>query len=310
MDIHTTLMSVAGAFGNRILKRESLAPSEQPHVVDQLIAERTMHLSRHPLWPIMRPVLYRFFHYRQAVAMADEISEMSGWDAMVFISDLLSLNISVRGKENIPAKGAFILAPTHPTGIADGIAIFDLMKDLRADMAVFANRDALRVNANFRELVIPVEWRPGEKSHAKSRDTLEMTAKAFADEKAVILFPSGRIAYWNEDKLTERPWQPSVVALARRYEVPVVPVNMTARNSGLFYLLSKYSTELRDMTLFHELLNKKGRAVQLIVGKPIPPDLLDGDPAEMAAQLQAHAVERLAQDPDAEFAARPQVHPA
>ncbi|WEX09960.1 1-acyl-sn-glycerol-3-phosphate acyltransferase [Chelativorans sp. AA-79] len=302
MAFHTTLMSVAGVVGSRILKRPAVAAEAPSHVVDQLIAERTVHLSQHPLWPLARPLIYRHFHYSQAVAMADEIAALSGWGAMLYISELLSLNITAQGKERIPQTGGFILAPTHPTGIADGIAIFDLMKELRPDMAVFANRDALRVNPRFRELVIPVEWRPGEKSHAKSRDTLEMTAKSFAEGKAIILFPSGRIAYWHEDKLTERPWQPSIVALARRYEVPVVPVNMTARNSGLFYLLSKYSTELRDMTLFHELLNKKGRSFEMTIGKPIAPALLNGgEPAEMAARLQHHTVTVLAENPDAEF---------
>ncbi|WP_173934211.1 1-acyl-sn-glycerol-3-phosphate acyltransferase [Chelativorans sp. Marseille-P2723] len=297
MGFHATLMSVVG-----VLKRDREATAEAPHIVDQLIAERTIHLSRHPLWPLARPALYRYFHYRQAVAMADEIAQLSGWGAMDFISRLLSLDVSVTGGENIPERGAFILAPTHPTGIADGIAIFDLMKEKRPDMAIFANRDALRVNPRFRDLIIPVEWRPNEKSHAKSRDTLEMTAKAFAEEKAIVLFPSGRIAYWHEDKLTERPWQPSVVALARRYQVPVVPVNMAARNSGLFYLLSRYSTELRDMTLFHELLNKKGRSIHMIVGRPIASSLLsEGEPAEVAARLQQHTVNALAENPDAEF---------
>ncbi|WP_028033636.1 GNAT family N-acetyltransferase [Chelativorans sp. J32] len=302
MAFHTTLMSVAGVVGSRILKRPALATEASSHIVDQLIAERTTHLSKHPLWPLARPLIYRYFHYHQAVTMADEIAELSGWDSMAYISALLSLNVTARGKEHIPAKGAFILAPTHPTGIADGIAIFDLMRELRPDMAVFANRDALRVNPRFRDIVIPVEWRQHEKSHAKSRDTLEMTAKAFAQQKAIILFPSGRIAYWHEKKLTERPWQPSVVALARRYEVPVVPVNMTARNSGLFYLLSKYSTELRDMTLFHELLNKKDRSFEMTIGKPIPPAMLNGgEPTEVAAKLQDYTVTVLAENPDAEF---------
>ncbi|WP_265516273.1 1-acyl-sn-glycerol-3-phosphate acyltransferase [Nitratireductor luteus] len=301
MDIHTTLSSVAGVLGSRVLKREALGAGEPSHVVDQLIAERTTHLSRHPLWPVAKPLLYRYFHYRQAVVMADTVAQLSGWDAFTYISQLLLLNVSARGIEHIPADGGFILAPTHPTGIADGIAVFDLMKKVRPDLAIFANRDALRVNPRFRDLIIPVEWRQNEKSHAKSRDTLEMTAKAFASNKAVVLFPAGRIAYWNDDKLTERPWQPSVVALARRYEVPVIPVNITARNSGLFYLLSKYSSELRDMTLFHELLNKKGRAIQMTIGRPIPPGLLDGEPSEVAGKLQEHAVGRLLDEPDAEF---------
>lgn len=275
------------------------------HIVDQLIDERSVQLSQHFLWPIAKPLLLRFFHYRQAVRMCDDVAEMSGWDAFSYLSKLLDLRLTVRGLENLPRRGGFILAPSHPTGIADGIAVFDLLKNVRPDMAIFANRDAQRAAPGFRDIVIPVEWRQGEKSHAKSRDTLEMTAKAFAADKAIVLFPAGRIAYWNVDRLTERPWQNSVVALARRYSFPIVPANLSARNSGLFYLLSKYSTELRDITIFHEFLNKKGKPFSVTIGKPVPVEMLGGDASEVTARLQHYAVHELAADPDAEFTGLP-----
>ncbi len=47
-----------------------------------------------------------------------------------------------------------------------------------------------------------------------------------------------------------------------------VSVQDLHRGDFRFHLLPRYSTELRDMTLFHELLNKKGRAIN----KPIIPD--------------------------------------
>ncbi|SMH57300.1 1-acyl-sn-glycerol-3-phosphate acyltransferase [Mesorhizobium australicum] len=271
------------------------------HIVDQLIAERTQLISKHPLWPLIRPVLVRFLHYRQAVEMADEIARLDGWRAFEMISGLLSLDLTLTGLANLPKTGGFILAPNHPTGIADGIAIFDTLKAVRPDMTFFANRDALRVSAGFRDMIIPVEWRAGAKSYGKSRDTLEMTAKAFSDNRPVVLFPSGRLAFWNEGKLTERPWQNSVVSLARRYNYPVVPAHISARNSGLFYFLSKHSTEIRDMTLFHELLNKKRQKFAISIGHPIAPDCLEGEPAEVAAALQEHTVVRMADDPDAVF---------
>ncbi len=298
MDLRTMTSSIASLSRGRGL---SGAFGGAPHVVDQLISERTTGLATHPLWPYVRPALYRFLHYGQAVRMADRIAPMSGWDALAFISELLSLEICARGLDNLPKSGAFILAPSHPTGIADGIAVFDTLKAARPDMAIFANRDALRVTPGFRDMIIPVEWRAGEKTHAKSRDTLELTARAFNDGKAVVLFASGRIAYWNEGVLTERPWQNSLVALARRYEVPVVPVNISARNSGLFYLLSKYSNELRDMTLFHELLNKKGKEFLVTIGRPIPPEALHGDAAELTSRLQHHTVTALLENRHAVF---------
>lgn len=306
MDIHTSLAAFAQSLGVRLIGRAGTTKAA-PHVIDQLIAERTTHLSRHPLWPVARPLLFRLFHYREALRLADEIAPMSGAASLEHISKLLAFNMSVVGMDNIPAEGGFILAPTHPTGIADGIAIFDLLKTIRPDLAIFANRDTFRINPRFRDVIIPVEWRVNEKTHAKSRDTLEMTARAFAEKKAIVLFPSGRIAYWNENKLTERPWQTSVVALARRYRVPIIPVNMHARNSGLFYLMSKYSTELRDMTLFHELLNKKGFAYSIVIGRAITPDRIEGDAAEVAARLQDHAVDALVADPLAEFAGLPDI---
>lgn len=276
---------------------------QSSHIVDQLIAERAIGLTSHPLWPLMRPVLYRFLHYKEAVRMADEMAPLSGWEALDYLSRLLAIDLRVKGIENIPQSGGFILACSHPTGIADGIAVLDMLKRVRRDVAVFANRDALRVAPRLADVLIPVEWRAGEKTHAKSRHTLELTARAFTESRAVVLFASGRIAYWNGDHLAERPWQSSLVALARRYDVPIVPVNVSSRNSPLFYFVSKKSTELRDMTVFHELLNKKGKPFALTVGKPISPEKLHGDVAELTQRLQDHTVLALRDDPLAEFAA-------
>lgn len=288
-----------GTLGGRI--RDAFAHSEE-HIVDQLLVERSTRMSRHPLWPLLRPILLQIFHYRQAVDMADTVAPMAGWAAFQHISDLLSLDLSITGLDNIPATGGFLLAPNHPTGIADGIAIFDALKGARPDMTFFANRDALRVAPGFRDMIIPVEWRQGAKTHTKGRDTLEMTARAFTANRPVVLFPSGRLAYWHDGRLTERPWQNSVAALARRYDYPIVPAHITARNSGLFYFLSKHSTELRDMTLFHELLNKKGRQVQIRFGRPIQPGELPSDVSDATAALQHHVTVELASDPEAVFA--------
>lgn len=255
----------------------------------------------HPAWPLMRPLLYATLKYGAAVRMADDVAGMSGADSFRYLSQLLTLDIQARGEERIPKSGGFMLVANHPTGMADGVAMFDFLSRSRPDMMFFANRDAVRVNPRFREIIIPVEWRDDHKSRDKTRETLQLTNRAVEEGKATVLFPSGRIAYWNEGKLTERPWKASAVTLARRHGLPVVPVHVASRNSGLFYWLSKHSTELRDMTVFHELLNKKGKTFRFTVGRPIDPEALDGDPAEVARALEHHTVHGLAADPDRVF---------
>lgn len=280
----------------------ALVSQGQPgHIVDTLIAERGQRIVKHPLWPVMRPLLYTVLNYRKAIQFADAVANAPGFQAFEHLSESLSLDIRVRAPERIPEKGGFLLVSNHPTGIADGIAVFDLLKARRPDMMFFANRDAIRVNPRFVEMVIPVEWRDEHKSKLKARETLQVTNRAISEGKATVLFPSGRIAYWADGRLNERPWKTSAVSFARKYNLPILPVHMAARNSGLFYWLAKWSTELRDMTVFHELLNKKGNRFDFTIGNLISPDALDGDPGEVTRALERHTVFDLARDGDAVF---------
>jgi len=272
------------------------------HIADQLIAERGQKLVNSRWWPLFRPILYKILHYDDAVRMADEIGPLPGDAAMEYASGLLSLDLDIGGLSRIPKSGACVIAVNHPTGIADGVAIYDALKQVRQDIAIFTNRDALRVNPRLSEFLIPVEWRENLRDRSKMRETLRLTSLAFKEGRGVVIFPSGRIAFWKDGRLNERPWQSSAVTLARKQGVPILPINLTARNSGLFYWFANWNTELRDMTVFHELLNKKGKTFRIAVGPLIPHSrFAEGDPAEVTKRLQAHVVERLAENPNAEF---------
>jgi len=293
--------TASSTFADIVTGRADARAAKRQHIVDQLIEERGQTLVRHPLWPLIRPALYKVLYYNQAVRMADDVAEISGIEVFEYVSRLLELDITVEGKEHLPAEGGFILVSNHPTGIADGVAAYDMIKDTRPDLMFFANRDAIRVSQRLSEIIIPVEWRTSEKSHAKSRETLVRTSRAFADKRAIILFPSGRIAYWAKGRLNERPWQATGIQMARRYNVPIVPMHMSARNSRLFYLLSHRTPELRDMTVFHELLNKKGQPFRMVLGAPIDPATLEGDVQDITVRLQNHCEHVLRDDSRAHF---------
>lgn len=275
-------------------RNNSRAVPGKMHIVDQLIEERAPHLLGDPLLrPIIRTVFYPILQYGTAVKMADQIRDMRARDVFDHVSELLNLKLVQHGAENIPESGRFILAVNHPTGIADGFAVFDALKQRRPDMTFFANRDALRVAAKLDEMVIPVEWVEEKRSRERSRETVKSMVNAFRSDKAVVLFPSGRLARMTEDGLRERPWMSTVINLAQKYEAPVLPLHLTGRNSRLYYLFWRMSDELRDMTLFHELLNKKGREYNMTFGTLIPPSDLEGDPEEVTKILQAHVEDEL-----------------
>nr|WP_244327911.1 1-acyl-sn-glycerol-3-phosphate acyltransferase [Roseibium sp. RKSG952] len=227
---------------------------------------------------------------------------MEAQDVFGYLSSLLKLDVTTLGLDRVPASGPVVLVSNHPTGIADGIVLFDAIKQRRSDLAIFANRDAIRINPRLAEMIIPVEWRADFKSREKTKETLKLAASAFNQERVVVLFPSGRLAYWHKGKLTERPWMTSALAMARKNKAPIIPIHMGGRNSGLFYFLARISTEMRDMTVFNELLNKKHAEFRVHFGKPIDPCVLEGgDLTDQAERLRVHCAETLGADPDAEF---------
>ncbi|MEO1241301.1 MAG: 1-acyl-sn-glycerol-3-phosphate acyltransferase [Pseudomonadota bacterium] len=264
---------------------------DDKHIVDVLIEERAQKLMRSRLWPLYKSLLYPLLLHGQAVKMADAIADLSARDVFDFISALLHLDVQTEGVENIPLDGRVLIASTHPTGIPDGVAMFDAVKAWRPDMTFFANRDALRAAPGLDDMIIPVEWVEEKRTLLRSRETLVSAIRAFEAEKCVVLFPSGRLAAMNDEKqLVEQDWLPSVAIFARKYRCPIVPVHIAMRNSWLYYWFWKLNTELRDITLFHELLNKKGKTYKLTFGKPIAPDSLKGDPPDVAEALRKHAM--------------------
>lgn len=262
------------------------------HIVDVLIEERAQKLIRSKLWPLYKSILYPLLLHGKAVRMADAIAPLTGRAVMDYTSDLLHIDLTVEGLENVPTKGRVLIAPTHPTGIPDGVAVFDALKSRRPDMTFFANRDAIRAASGLADMIIPVEWVEEKRTMMRSRETLAAAIKSFEREQCVVLFPSGRLAFMDDDKkLVEQEWLPSIAIFARKYNCTVVPAHLEARNSWLYYWFWNLNTELRDITLFHELLNKKGEAYKISFGKPIAPEALKGDAPEVADALRHHAMQ-------------------
>jgi len=279
----------------------ALPVRRSPHIVDVLIAERAPRLTASAWWPVVRPALYSVLNYRAAVRMADAIQNLSGAETLSHVSDLLDLKVSTTHLDRLPATGRCVVVANHPTGIADGVAVYDAVRQRRPDAIFFANADALRVSPRLAETVIPVEWVHDKRTREKTRATLNAAKAAFEAERCVVMFPAGRLAREQNGVLTDPEWAPTAASLARKYGAPVIPMHVTGPYSRLFHLFDKVSQELRDVTLFHELLNKAGKPFDIVVGRPIPPERLDGDAVKATVALKQFTERTLAADPDAVF---------
>jgi putative hemolysin len=274
-----------------VLSAEATASS---HIVDALIEERARGLMSRPwLWPLVKTVFYPLLGYRKAVGVADELAPKDGHGAMEWASRFLGMTTDVSGVEHVPTSGPAVVVANHPGGIADGVAVWDALKARRPDIVYFANRDALRVCAGLSGVVIPIEWRLEERTREKTRETLRQTIEAFKAGRCVMVFPAGRMAEWKWGRrgLVERPWAPTAVSLARKFAAPIVPLGVAQRLSLAYYALAQVSEELKNMTVFHELLAKQGARYRLRFAAPLDASTLPGDDADATETLRARCQE-------------------
>lgn len=255
------------------------------HKIDQLIFERAPWLARtQTRWP--RALLNQMLSYDKTVNLAQGLSNHSSMQIMGAVAGLLARNVQVSGLGHIPHHGPALIVANHPTGIADGVILHSLIARARPDTYFLANRDILRLLPQMADMIAPVEWRHEKRSHGKTRETMAYMRNAVGDGRLGVIFPSGRLAKRRGLRLHERPWMSSASTLARKFDIPVIPINIQARNSALFYLFDLIHPTLRDITLFHETLNKAQQPFRVTVGEPISAHALPKNAEDGIAMLR------------------------
>ena len=265
--------------------------------IDQLIYERANWMRGHRIqYRFARYFMRKMLGYEATVAKGEELLPMTGAEAMDNLAAEIARHVDADALDAIPDKGAAMIVSNHPTGIADGIMMWAVLRHHRPDLFFFANGDAVRVLPQLEELIAPVEWRKDKRSHSHNRRTLIYAKKAFEEDRLAVLFPSGRLAKRRGLALHERDWMQSAGMMAKKWELPVIPMHITARNSALFYLFDAIHPSFRDVTLFHETMNKTDHPYRIRVGRPFDGGALPANSVEATETMKRAVLSLPGQD--------------
>jgi putative hemolysin len=182
----------------------------------------------------------------------------------------ISLLISAADLKHIPESGSAIVAVNHPFGILDGAILASLLTRIRPDVRFLAN-GILTVLPELRELVIPVDPITGRSVVGKNGHGLRQSIVHLRKGGMLAIFPAGEVAHfrWREGAVTDSEWNPAVARLVSIVGAPLVPMYISGANGPAFQIAGMAHPALRTALLGRELLNKRGRRVEVQVGAPI-----------------------------------------
>ncbi|MDP5105706.1 MAG: lysophospholipid acyltransferase family protein, partial [Polaribacter sp.] len=171
--------------------------------------------------------------------------------------------------KRIPKTGAFITVSNHPLGGIDGVLLLKLLIEKRSDYKIIGNFLMHRV-LPIKPYILPVNPFENRKEAKSSVAGIKHALLHLKEGKPLGIFPAGEVSTYKDGKLiVDKPWEEGAVRLIKKANVPVIPIYFHAKNSRLFYFLSKISDTLRSAKLPSEVMSQNGKIVKVRIGKPI-----------------------------------------
>ena len=171
--------------------------------------------------------------------------------------------------KRLPKEGAYITVSNHPLGGVDGILLLKLMIEQRSDFKIIANFLLHKIEPLI-PYIMPVNPFENRKDVKSSVTGFKNALLHLKEGHPLGIFPAGEVSTYRDGKLlVDKPWEAAAMKLAKKAKVPIVPIYFHAKNSPLFYRLSKISDTLRTAKLPSELLTQKNRVIKVRIGRPI-----------------------------------------
>ena len=164
---------------------------------------------------------------------------------------------------NVPTTGRVLIVANHPLGGLDGLALLRIIASLRSDVLIVVNELLMHINS-LKGVFLPIDvLGQGTKKPGLSR-----IIDALNGEKAVIIFPSGEVSRAGPKGIRDRKWLPGFLRIAEKTSTPILPIHIGARNSMMFYLVSRLSQTLSMLMLPREMTGFKGK-INFTIGQLI-----------------------------------------
>jgi putative hemolysin len=222
---------------------------------------------------------------------------MEGQTFFEALADEFELNFDVSDddRKRIPTAGPVVVVANHPMGGIDGIALGALMASVRKDWRVLSHGWFDRFPELTRNMIVVNPDRKPGAANGSSR-AIKSSAGWLKQGKMLVMFPAGTVSrfQWKRFNIVDSPWRSGVARLARLTGATVLPIHIDGRNSWLFQAASMIHPKLILLLLCRELLNKRGKAIRMQIGQPMPFEKIAGEDDGRVTSVLRNATYNLA----------------
>ena len=228
-------------------------------------------------YPIVSAVM-RLAKINKVNDLYDKIKDLEGQEFFDKLLEELKVKYLAFQEDlaKIPKTGPFILVSNHPLGALDGVIMCKILTEIRPDFKVMGNFLLTKIKP-MEPYVISVNPFEKRKEAYSSMSGMREALKHLSEGGCLGIFPAGEVSNKNNEynEILDKEWQEPALKLIKKAQVPVVPMYFHAKNSKLFYNVSKIHPDLQTLMIPAEMVNKREKPIKIRIGRPVTPKILN-----------------------------------
>jgi putative hemolysin len=192
-----------------------------------------------------------------------------------FVRALLDeLQVTVRvapaDLEKIPSSGAVVAVANHPFGIIDGVMLAELLTRVRPDVRILTNQ-LLGDIPELARLCIFIDAFDAPGRRGTNGRGLRHAVNHLRSGGMLLIFPAGEVSHFDIRKaaISDPEWNRNAVRLIRMTHAKSLPILIRGANGIPFQMLGMVHPRLRTAALPAEMMNKRGKSIEIRVGRAI-----------------------------------------
>ncbi|MBE0362656.1 hypothetical protein PULV_a0192 [Pseudoalteromonas ulvae UL12] len=207
-------------------------------------------------------------HEQEFIRFAAQYPHLKGIEFVEQVLEELEFNsrFNPQQVENIPSDGKVVIVCNHPIGSLDALALISLLYKVRKDIKVVANRMLMAIEP-MHNLLLPVDNLSGS---SKKRE-LANIQQHLKSEGALLIFPAGEVSRLSPTGIKDGQWHTGFLRFALKAHAPILPIQILAKNSPLFYGTSLVYKPLASLLLVKEMFKQRHKSLEFEIGSPIAP---------------------------------------
>jgi putative hemolysin len=226
-------------------------------------------------------------HFLQIDRLEDLYARTRAEDGFVrrLLDDLqVRVNVTESDFAKIPRSGPVVAVSNHPFGILDGVMLADLLTRVRPNLRILTNQ-LLGDLPELARMCIFIDPFDRPESRVANGRALKQAIKHLCGGGMLLIFPAGEVSHFDLKKraVCDPEWNVTAARLIRITGAKSLPILIRGANGIPFQVLGMVHPRLRTAALPAEMLNKRGKSVEIRIGGAIEPSRIEAFPDDAEA---------------------------